>query len=225
MDATEKPFALVPAPQCNSQANTDSGKSSEEELSNHPVDLADESKVPVKQEGVGFVKRSNVSFKLEDLLPESGEELLGSVVTVADDQPLRTSARVIQKMRQDSSTRPGTPPVKEEKNAPKTPTQNQRLTPKILWSNTERGLFFDAVNEYGRDFEGIAQYINQKMKRKVGCETNARTRDQIRQLYMQTFHKVTKYVRFSEGESIICRCFKGNGRQLFYVFLQVGDCI
>lgn len=65
----------------------------------------------------------------------------------------------------------------------------------------ERSLFFEALNEYGKDFEAITQHINQKMRRKVfGAETASKSREQIRHLYLQTFQKASRYLRFSEGE-------------------------
>lgn len=244
---------------------------------------------------------SGSTFKLEDLLPESGKELLGSVTfapirgsssSSTSSGPVRTSARVIQKMRQDN--RPSTPPIglglssssggaleinsqptgincsgdgngitnataclsgtvggnnggsattaaaaatssillagsgssvgttgasssttagtsttvavtKPEKvaTAPKTPTTNQSKQPKRLWSNMERSLFFEALNEYGKDFEAITQHINQKMRRKVyGAETSCKSRDQIRHMYLQTFQKASRYLRFSDGECL-----------------------
>lgn len=234
--------------------------------------------------------RRNGVVKLEDLLPESGEELLGSVtfapIRSSSSGPVRTSARVIQKMRQDN--RPSTPPIgmsvsgsnnnnsmdttapttamslcsdsgttsasstvtfgsnntpgpatvppsstsssslqgsssvggsssttgtnnnsskdsRSEKavSAPKTPTTNQSKQPKRLWSTMERSLFFEGLNEYGKDFEAITQHINQKMRRKVyGAEASCKSKEQIRTLYLQTFQKASRYLRFSDGECI-----------------------
>lgn len=154
----------------------------------------------------------NGNYKFHDLLPDSGEELLGSVTfapirssSSTNPGPVRTSARVIQKMRQDN--RPSTPPTaipamesKASTHVPKTPTQPKMA--KKLWSNMERTLFFEALNEYGKDFDAITQHINQKMRRKVvGQETaSCKSREQIRQMYLQSFHKASKYLKFSDGE-------------------------
>lgn len=82
------------------------------------------------------------------------------------------------------------------------PSQAQTTTTKRLWSNMERSLFFEALNEFGKDFDAIAQHINQKMRRKVFvAETSScKSRDQVRHMYMQMFQKASKYLRFSEGE-------------------------
>nr|AAN04289.1 cramped [Drosophila melanogaster] len=135
-------------------------------------------------------------------LPE--EELLGSV-TMHNCPGTRASARVIQKMKQDQ-TRPMTPPPserepnkKEEKAAQKTPSQLKTGSGKTTWTNVERNCFFDALNEFGKDFEAVANCINAKLKRRnANSDYSFKTKDQVRQHYYQTHHKICKYVRFSE---------------------------
>ncbi|XP_065364786.1 protein cramped isoform X2 [Calliphora vicina] len=132
------------------------------------------------------------------------EELLGSVTTY-NCHGTRTSARVIQKMRQDQQTRPITPPPserdvsrKEERSAAqKTPSQVRANRP--TWSNVERNHFFDALNEFGKDFEAIGNFINTKLKRRSpATDFSFKSKDQVRQHYYQTYHKICKYIRFSE---------------------------
>nr|XP_016942368.1 protein cramped [Drosophila suzukii]XP_016942369.1 protein cramped [Drosophila suzukii] len=141
-----------------------------------------------------------VHFKIE--LPE--EELLGSVTT-HNCPGTRASARVIQKMKQDQ-TRPMTPPPnerelskKDEKAAQKTPSQLRTGSGKTTWTNVERNCFFDALNEFGKDFEAVANCINAKLKRRnASSDYSFKTKDQVRQHYYQTYHKICKYVRYSE---------------------------
>ncbi|KAH8368063.1 hypothetical protein KR084_006153 [Drosophila pseudotakahashii] len=141
-----------------------------------------------------------VHFKIE--LPE--EELLGSVTT-HNCPGTRASARVIQKMKQDQ-TRPMTPPPserelskKDEKAAQKTPSQLKTGSGKTTWTNVERNCFFDALNEFGKDFEAVANCINAKLKRRnASSDYSFKTKDQVRQHYYQTYHKICKYVRYSE---------------------------
>ncbi|KAH8361045.1 hypothetical protein KR200_002519 [Drosophila serrata] len=143
-----------------------------------------------------------VHFKLQSLQPE--EELLGSV-TMLNCPGTRASARVIQKMKQDQ-TRPMTPPPserehskKEEKAAQKTPSQLKAGNGKTTWTNVERNCFFDALNEFGKDFEAVANCINAKLKRRnASSDYSFKTKDQVRQHYYQTYHKICKYVRYSE---------------------------
>lgn len=87
---------------------------------------------------------------------------------------------------------------KEERTTQKTP--NQTKSNKVIWANVERNLFFEAVNEYGKDFENIAHYINLKLKRKNANDPNSKTKEHTRQMFHQTFHKVLKYLKFSEGK-------------------------
>ncbi|XP_017054823.1 protein cramped [Drosophila ficusphila] len=144
--------------------------------------------------------KSGVHFKIH--LPE--EELLGSVTT-HNCPGTRASARVIQKMKQDQ-TRPMTPPPserepskKDEKAAQKTPSQLRTGSGKTTWTNVERNCFFDALNEFGKDFEAVANCINAKLKRRnASSDYSFKTKDQARQHYYQTYHKICKYVRYSE---------------------------
>ncbi|KAI8127878.1 Protein cramped [Lucilia cuprina] len=138
-------------------------------------------------------------------VPEADtEELLGSVTTY-NCHGTRTSARVIQKMRQDQQTRPITPPPSEREGgrkdertaAQKTPSQVRANRP--TWSNIERNHFFDALNEFGKDFEAIGNFINTKLKRRSpATDVSFKSKDQVRQHYYQTYHKICKYIRFSE---------------------------
>ncbi|XP_017143828.1 protein cramped [Drosophila miranda] len=135
---------------------------------------------------------------------EPVEELLGSVIT-HNCPGTRASARVIQKMKQDQ-TRPMTPPPpekehtkKEEKPTQKTPSQIRTGNGRTSWTNVERNCFFDALNEFGKDFEAVANCINAKLKRRnANSEYSFKTKDQVRQHYYQTYHKICKYVRYSD---------------------------
>lgn len=142
---------------------------------------------------------------------------MGSVIT-HNSLGTRTSARVIQKMKQDQQTRPLSPPVtgqhhqsnerdnrdgnrKDDRSsmcqkANASTARNNRPT----WSNDEKNHFFDALNEFGKDFEAIGNYINTKLKRRSSMSDIAfKSKEQVRQHYYQTYHKVSKYVRFSDG--------------------------
>lgn len=135
------------------------------------------------------------------------EELLGSVTT-QNCPGTRASARVIQKMKLDL-TRPMTPPPserelskKEEKATQKTPSQ-MRAANKTTWTNLERNYFFDALNEFGKDFEAVANCINGKLKRRnTSSDYSFKSKDQVRQHYYQTYHKIGKYVRYSDGKLV-----------------------
>lgn len=133
----------------------------------------------------------------------ANEELLGSVTTLSSPA-VRTSARVIQKMKMDS-IRPASPPITDKKESqkddrPQQKTPSQPKANKVIWTNIERNLFFEAINEYGKDFDAISHYINNKQKRKNVTDPTYKTKENVRQLYHQTFHKLSKYLRFSDGK-------------------------
>lgn len=133
------------------------------------------------------------------------EELLGSVRTyLTDVTTVRTSARVIHKRREISSASASASPQPEKKdnhellaNLPKTPSQTKAPHVKVQWINAERNYFYDALNEYGRDFEKISHFINMKMRRKSSSDVDYKTKDQVRTFYYQLYNKASKYLRFS----------------------------
>lgn len=149
------------------------------------------------------MQRNEVSIKISNNVIDEMEEPLGSVTKFPpsgnDGPAVRTSARVIHKLRT-----PVVPPEKKEAqneapvvNAPKTPSQ-PKVHVRVQWINAERNYFFDALNEYGRDFEQISRYINAKMRRKTPTEQDYKTKDNIRQMYYQMYQKASKYLRFSD---------------------------
>lgn len=217
------------------------------------------------------ITRSYRDFpKKRHSISQQEEELLGSVTTLSSPA-VRTSARVIQKLKLDL-IRPASPPPADrsdvpggsvggrpDRNAataghPKTPSHSKST--KVTWSSVERNLFFDAVCEYGKDFDAIANYVNQKLRRHAvnngaslsraaaavmssaaasnssnnnagdasaaatgashastsaastsagsaaaaaaAAILNTKSKEHVRLLYYQTFHKVTKYLRFSD---------------------------
>ncbi|XP_049290822.1 protein cramped [Anopheles funestus] len=137
------------------------------------------------------------------------EELLGSVTTfypsgdLENGQTLRTSARVKHKMRMDS-IRSNTPPLTERKEPVKPlassllKTPNQPKQMRIVWSNHDKNLFFEALNEYGKDFEAILNYLNTKKRRKDNTEQQVFKSKDVRNLYYQFNQKAMKYIHFSD---------------------------
>lgn len=72
--------------------------------------------------------------------------------------------------------------------------------PKALWSTDEKNLFFEALNEYGKDFDAITAYICAKMKKKGMPDVNLKTKTQVSHFYYRTWHKLSKHVHFDESK-------------------------
>lgn len=89
-------------------------------------------------------------------------------------------------------------PNKIDEKELKFPTVKQRM-PKALWSIDEKNLFFEALNEYGKDFDAITAYICAKMKKK-GMPDNLKTKTQVSHFYYRTWHKLSKHVHFDESK-------------------------
>lgn len=159
-------------------------------------------------------------YLIVDQVLDEGE-LLGSLVTM-NSPAVRTSARVIQKMKLDS-IRPTTPPMpekkepaREDRGTQKTP--NHTRASKTIWTNVERNLFFEALNEYGKDFDSIAQYINMKQKRKNATDPAYKAKENVRQLYYQSYHKVSKYLRFSDGKFVLILCIMSHNNLNLWLY-------
>ncbi|XP_077293210.1 cramped chromatin regulator [Arctopsyche grandis] len=76
-------------------------------------------------------------------------------------------------------------------------TAKQRM-PKALWSTREKNLFFEALNEYGKDFDSITSYIHNKMKKKGVPDNITKNKHQVSHFYYRTWQKVSKYVKFGD---------------------------
>ncbi|KAF5300007.1 hypothetical protein FQR65_LT09263 [Abscondita terminalis] len=134
------------------------------------------------------------------------EELLGSVTTYnnvdgsdSKSQQLRTSARVFKKMKLDSaiSLQTVTDQKKETtKEETKPETIKKQLRP--TWSQEDKNLFFEALNEFGKDFEAIHLHIATKLKKKGLPDSVMKTKDQVRHFYYRTWHKISKHLKFSD---------------------------
>ena len=73
--------------------------------------------------------------------------------------------------------------------------------PRVLqWSFEDKNYFFEALNECGKNFDGIHQFIQaKKMNRKTASADymlNSKAKEQIRTFYYRTWHKISKYLEF-----------------------------
>ncbi|XP_065207198.1 protein cramped isoform X2 [Planococcus citri] len=140
-----------------------------------------------------------------DVKPE--EEVLGSVTheTQSTERPiqLRTSARVSKKLRLDLQTNAAPAPVvekKETKPEEKVPEQKSNTVRRVheLWSTEDKNAFFEALNEYGKDFDAIQTHMNNKRKKRGINHSISKNRDQARHFYYRTWHKISKYLEFPQ---------------------------
>lgn len=137
---------------------------------------------------------------------EDPPEILGSVVQSQELEngdknssvQLRTSARVSKKMRLDVIANQ-TPPERKDvpKEEDKLDTKPKRR-PFELWPQEDKNIFFEALNEFGKDFDAIQRYFEAKAKRKNLPEHTVKNKEQIRHFYYRTWHKISKHLRFPE---------------------------
>lgn len=71
-----------------------------------------------------------------------------------------------------------------------------------LWSQEDKQLFFEALNEFGKDFDAIQSYLASKLKprSKSSCaQAVPKNKDQVRHFYYRTWNKISKYLTFPKG--------------------------
>jgi hypothetical protein len=74
-----------------------------------------------------------------------------------------------------------------------------------LWSSSDKHMFFDALNEFGKDFDLIQQHFQTKLKTSRGSSNSSKTplpahyiknKNQIRHFYYRTWHKIAPHIQF-----------------------------
>nr|CAD7601086.1 unnamed protein product [Timema genevievae] len=163
----------------------------------------------------GVVETPNLISVNSPDVPVDKCEQLGSVTHNQETDGLitgqiRSSARVYKKMRLDS----GSLSTALEKKDPKdddvkadtkdkiehkdNPRSNPNPASLSFWSTEEKNIFFEALNEYGKDFESISNYFATKARKKGMPESMSKTKDQVRHFYYRAWHKVSKHLKFPE---------------------------
>lgn len=74
-----------------------------------------------------------------------------------------------------------------------------------LWDTTKKGIFFDAVNEFGKDYEKIHNYFNTKIKKVYGnVDTYHVIKiEQVRDFYQNTLKKTCQIVDTKKLHNLI----------------------
>ncbi|XP_045106077.1 mucin-5AC-like isoform X2 [Portunus trituberculatus] len=123
---------------------------------------------------------------------------------------LRTSARVLNKQRREE-TKADQPPPPQPLNAKKPDPGaldgefgeeedgKKRRRAWELWSLEDKNIFFESINECGKDFEAIQNYLTAKLRKKGAPRSQVKNKDQVRHFYYRTWHKISKHITFNEG--------------------------
>ncbi|KAL3178227.1 hypothetical protein MRX96_038739 [Rhipicephalus microplus] len=122
----------------------------------------------------------------------------------------RSSLRVTKRPRKDVSPPPSSsnPPPSTTAAANKKSSAvskqggadaGKTRRPWELWSIEDKNAFFEAVCEFGKDFESIQSYIAQRSKKKGVPAHCIKNKDQVRHFYYRTWHKIAKVMDIGEG--------------------------
>lgn len=114
--------------------------------------------------------------------------------TAEDFNSVRSSARVHHlKMKVDQQR------TKESSSSSSTSSElnmESNFEPKLKraweqWSSEDKAIFFEALNECGKNFDAIQVFFGKKNRKN-------KNKEQIRTFYYRTWHKICKYVDLSE---------------------------
>ena len=77
------------------------------------------------------------------------------------------------------------------------------------WSAEDTYIFFEGLNEYGKDFDKLQTHFKSKYKSKRNLpEHYVKNKDQIRHFYYRTWHKIAGHINFSSE-------LKSNTKELY----------
>ncbi|GFS35878.1 protein cramped-like [Nephila pilipes] len=110
----------------------------------------------------------------------------------------RCSNRLNKRLKRDPSPVDSTAkkPIVAKPAAPSVASKTRR--PWELWSVEDKNAFFEALCEYGKDFESIQSYIAQRGKKKGVAANMIKNKDQVRHFYYRTWHKISKFLEINE---------------------------
>ncbi|KAK7073495.1 chromatin binding, partial [Halocaridina rubra] len=137
------------------------------------------------------------------------------VVSNKSTPQLRTSARVLNKQRKEetktdlinvntaankkSEATESEFADEEDGHAASGNNEKKRRRAWELWSMEDKDIFFESINECGKDFEAIQNYLTTKLRKKGMPGYQIKNKDQVRHFYYRTWHKISKYIAFNDG--------------------------
>lgn len=72
--------------------------------------------------------------------------------------------------------------------------KKQTKRPWESWGKAEKDTFFEALHEYGKDFDRICNFIATKHKRRGDPPALIKNKDQVRHFYYRSLNKIAKYL-------------------------------
>ncbi|KAF8790641.1 protein cramped-like [Argiope bruennichi] len=136
----------------------------------------------------------------------------------------RCSNRLTKRLKRDSSPVDTVTKKSVSVKQPEPSVESKTRRPWELWSVEDKNAFFEALCEYGKDFESIQTYIAQRGKKKGVATNMIKNKNQVRHFYYRTWHKISKYLDINE-------CVKKQTQELYglinYAELRkkIGGCL
>ena len=82
----------------------------------------------------------------------------------------------------------------EEEEIPTEAEEKKRTRTWEQWSTEDKNIFFEALNEFGKNFDLIQNHFRSKLSKRP--DRLLKTKEQIRYFYYRTWHKISKYIEF-----------------------------
>ena len=138
---------------------------------------------------------------LQGLSSSNGQSSLASSSTSPRQQlapATRISRRAVKKRRGGSGGGFGKQSADDAISEAEEANSCKRRRTWELWGPNEKHIFFEALNEYGKDFDKIQSHFQAKLKNKRNMPAHyIKNKNQIRHFYYRTWHKIASHIHFT----------------------------
>ncbi|XP_019621241.1 PREDICTED: protein cramped-like [Branchiostoma belcheri] len=136
-------------------------------------------------------KRQHSESSRDDQGGTTGHPVLRSSKRLKkDESPPPEHKKEQEETEKGPNSGAGEPPARGKKKCQKRTWES--------WNQEDKDAFFEALYEYGKDFESIQAHIANKHKKRGDPPSLTKNKDQVRHLYYRTWNKISKFLDINE---------------------------
>ncbi|XP_078685062.1 protein cramped-like isoform X2 [Branchiostoma floridae x Branchiostoma belcheri] len=135
-------------------------------------------------------KRQHSESSRDDQGGTTGHPVLRSSKRLKKDESPPPEHKKEQETEKGPNSGAGEPPARGKKKCQKRTWES--------WNQEDKDAFFEALYEYGKDFESIQAHIANKHKKRGDPPSLTKNKDQVRHLYYRTWNKISKFLDINE---------------------------
>ncbi|KAI8490793.1 chromatin binding [Branchiostoma belcheri] len=135
-------------------------------------------------------KRQHSESSRDDQGATTGHPVLRSSKRLKKDESPPPEHKKEQETEKGPNSGAGEPPARGKKKCQKRTWES--------WNQEDKDAFFEALYEYGKDFESIQAHIANKHKKRGDPPSLTKNKDQVRHLYYRTWNKISKFLDINE---------------------------